>query len=218
MDRIDHIFIQLVALGLGNEVPFDPDLKGVDWQAVIDRAALEWSIRLAERTKDPLLRELAPQRDTMRQVGQKAMDEIYISWEESVLAAADRYQVILERRHAEHRAGTERTELSSDRFIGTTVDVMDALYDAFHLPKAVHTGIQDNLNGSYQYMKDNRIGMQENVADASEYLKEKYQDFLVRTHEIGEGFRDIGEGFHSAGHEVKEGFKEGWKKITGGKD
>ena len=165
-----------------------------------------------------LLRELAPQRDTMKQVGQKAMDEIYISWEESVLAAADRYQVILERRHAEHRAGTERTELSSDRFIGTTVDVMDALYDAFHLPKAVHTGIQDNLNGSYQYMKDNLIGMQENVADASEYLKEKYQDFLVRTHEIGEGFRDIGEGFHSAGHEVKEGFKEGWKKITGGKD
>ncbi|MBP0972658.1 MAG: glycosyltransferase [Oscillospiraceae bacterium] len=165
-----------------------------------------------------LLRELAPQRDTMKQVGQKAMDEIYISWEESVLAAADRYQVILERRHAEHRAGTERTELSSDRFIGTTVDVMDALYDAFHLPKAVHTGIQDNLNGSYQYMKDNLIGMQENVADASEYLKEKYQDFLVRTREIGEGFRDIGEGFHSAGHEVKEGFKEGWKKITGGKD
>lgn len=28
-------------------------------EAVIDRAALEWSIRLAERTKDPLLRELA---------------------------------------------------------------------------------------------------------------------------------------------------------------
>ena len=38
MDRIDHIFLQLVALGLGNEVPFDPDLKGIDWQAVIDRA------------------------------------------------------------------------------------------------------------------------------------------------------------------------------------
>ena len=38
MDRIDHIFIQLVALGLGNEVPFDPDLKGIDWQAVVARA------------------------------------------------------------------------------------------------------------------------------------------------------------------------------------
>ena len=38
MDRIDHIFIQLVALGLGNEVPFDADLKGIDWQAVVARA------------------------------------------------------------------------------------------------------------------------------------------------------------------------------------
>ncbi len=63
MDRIDHIFLQLVALGLGNEVPFDPDLKGIDWQAVIDRAgshgldAVAWDGLQALYEKQPWLAE-----------------------------------------------------------------------------------------------------------------------------------------------------------------
>jgi hypothetical protein len=72
MDRIDHIFLQLVALGLGNEVPFDPDLagrdpqaglKGIDWQAVIDRAgshgldAVAWDGLKALYEKQPWLTE-----------------------------------------------------------------------------------------------------------------------------------------------------------------
>ncbi|MBR3630899.1 MAG: hypothetical protein IKN55_10600, partial [Oscillospiraceae bacterium] len=142
--------------------------------------------------------------------------EIYISWEESVLAAADRYQVILENRHAGLLPA--RQEQSSDWFLHTTVEVMDGIYDAFHLPVALHTGLQDNFNGSMLYMRENLSGMQENIADMNEFLKEKHLEMVKRTREIGEGFREIGEGFHSAGHEVKEGFKEGWKKIKGSKD
>ena len=163
-----------------------------------------------------LLEELAPAFDTMHEVGQHAMDEIYISWEESVLAAADRYQVILENRHAGKLAA--RPEQGSDWFLHTTVDVMDALYDAFHLPAALHTGLQDNVTGTMLYMRDNLSGMQENIADASEYFHEKHQVIQARVRNFGEGLREIGEGFHSAGHEVKEGFKEGWKKIKGSKD
>ena len=165
-----------------------------------------------------LLKELAPHRDTMHEVGQHAMDEIYISWEESVLAAADRYQVILEKRHADQRAGLVRQEQSSDWFLHTTVDVMDGLYDAFHLPKALSTGLQDNFNGSMQYMRENLNGMQENIADATGYFREKHQELQERARNFGDGLREIGEGFQSAGHEVKAGFKEGWKKIKGSKD
>ena len=81
MDRIDRIFLQLVALGLGNEVPLDfdpgsrdrqsgpatPDrpagLKDIDWQAVIDRAgshgldAVAWDGLQALYERQPWLTE-----------------------------------------------------------------------------------------------------------------------------------------------------------------
>ena len=36
--------------------------------------------------------------ETFRAVGQNAMDELYLSWADSVAAAAEQYQVILERK------------------------------------------------------------------------------------------------------------------------
>lgn len=167
-----------------------------------------------------LLRELAGNFDGMHTVGQRAMDEIYISWEESVMAALDRYQVVLEMKHA----GTlkPRREGKSDRFLSATVDVMDVLYDTFHLPKALYTGVQDNLTGGYLHMRENFEGMQENFLDAGEKLRESRRNVRDGLREIGEGFRGAGhevrEGFRDARLEVKEGFKEGWQKMTGSKD
>lgn len=47
-----------------------------------------------------LLKRLSGQRDHMKQVGQNAMDEIYISWESSVHTAFDRYNTVIENKKA----------------------------------------------------------------------------------------------------------------------
>jgi 1,2-diacylglycerol 3-alpha-glucosyltransferase len=50
-------------------------------------------------------------RETLRQIGQAAMDEIYISWEDSVKKAVDRYGVVLENWKSE---GKRRSKVRPD--------------------------------------------------------------------------------------------------------
>ena len=162
-----------------------------------------------------LLLELGNDLETMHNVGQHAMDEIYISWEESVLRAADRYQVVLEMRHA----GTlkPRRDGKSDRFLQATTGVMDGLYDMFHIPKALWYGTQDVVGGSLLGLQesltrisDNLSGMQENFAEAEQYLKRKRDDLRSSWHVFREETRENL-------HEAKEELKEGWNRISGSK-
>ena len=160
-----------------------------------------------------MLRELAAHPDIMHEVGEHAMRELYISWEESVLAAADRYQAVLEMAHAgtlkPRRAG------KSDKFLSVTTEVLNGIYDVFHLPKALWHGTQDVAQGSMHYLQeglqrvqDSLVGMQENFAEAEAYLRRK-RDELRAGYEAWEAdVRDAGRG-------LREELKDSWQKLNG---
>ena len=124
-----------------------------------------------------LLSEIAGSPERMHEVGQNAMDEIYISWEESVMQALDRYQTVLEMKHA----GTlkPRRNGKSDKFLSATADVMEAFYHILHMPKALHDSIQDNL-----------YGMQENFAEAEKRLHEFHENVRETRNEIKEELKE----------------------------
>ena len=162
-----------------------------------------------------LLLEIGTDLETMHTVGQHAMDEIYISWEESVMRAADRYQVVLEMQHA----GTlkPRRDGKSDKFLQATTDVLDGLYDVFHIPKALWYGTQNVIGGSLLGLQDslaripeNLMGMQENFAEAEQYLRRKREELRESWHEFRAETRENL-------HDAREELKEEWNKISGSK-
>ena len=71
-----------------------------------------------------LLRSLSGNRDHMKDVGAHAMDEIYISWEDSVHVAFERYKVVIENK----KAGVYNTK--RHKIAGTALEITDdIIYD-----------------------------------------------------------------------------------------
>lgn len=86
-------------------------------------------------------------------VGQHAMDEIYISWDESVRAAHRRYEEVLENKKAGmYLSKTERFELQLKEY---TDDFMDQTMELFNMPKRFFEGMIENVEHMESEIKQN---------------------------------------------------------------
>lgn len=143
-----------------------------------------------------LLKELSKDKGRMASVGEKAMEEIYISWESAVESACDRYGVIMERHEEEldrrnsmrfHEKLSEGFYEIGDSFVKSTSKILE-------FPRAVYEGMEDNV-----------YGLIEGIEQAGERMIEKSRENL---HEMKENLK---EGF-------REGFEGKLKELNGGKD
>ncbi len=100
-----------------------------------------------------LLRDVAPDLADTGRVGQNAMDEIYISWEDSVKTAYARYEEIL-RMKADGELEARRKAVS-DRFL----DAAAGLIDAF-------SAVEKSRDRLFDSFRENMYGMKENFAEA----------------------------------------------------
>ncbi|MBO4905385.1 MAG: glycosyltransferase [Lachnospiraceae bacterium] len=86
-----------------------------------------------------LLKRLSGQRDHMKDVGQNAMDEIYISWESSVHDAFDRYKTVIENK----KAGLYNTK--RHKIAGTVIEFTDDLiYEMREIAKESRERFKDS--------------------------------------------------------------------------
>lgn len=77
-----------------------------------------------------LLKTLSSDRDHMKSVGQNAMDEIYISWSDSVHDAYERYNIVIENK----KAGLYNTK--RHKIAGTAIEITeDVIYEMKELIK-----------------------------------------------------------------------------------
>jgi len=144
-----------------------------------------WLVEESGEAIAELLKEISKNPEHMHQTGQNAMDEIYISWNESVKKALDRYQVILEMKHA----GTlkPRRNGKSDKFLNATTEVMDALWHIYRRPKE---HIQEHLEGMQENFAEVKESIHNNISEIHQNIREKKQEF-------------------------KEELKEEWNKLNG---
>ncbi len=90
-----------------------------------------------------LLRDVAPDLADTGRVGQNAMDEIYISWEESVREAYNRYGELLEMQEAGELK--RRKPHASDVVLELTAGVAEAGMKVFDLPINLYEGMMENM-------------------------------------------------------------------------
>ncbi|MCR5594866.1 MAG: glycosyltransferase [Lachnospiraceae bacterium] len=100
-----------------------------------------------------LLKEVCNDMDAVHEVGQKAMDEIYLSWEDSVARAYNRYEII--REMLEDGLLIKRRKHKSDYLIQTAAEVAERLNKIISVPRNIHSTIHGNITRLYEGMMQN---------------------------------------------------------------
>ncbi|MBP3208689.1 MAG: glycosyltransferase [Oscillospiraceae bacterium] len=115
-----------------------------------------------------LLKEICGDLAHLHQVGEMAMEEIYLSWEDCVSAAYERYAAVLE----EKKAGTlpKKKKLATDYLVSLTAQRMTDLEQFRRVKNELFNGFRETAEG-----------MMENIQDASEsaeHLIDLSEDFI----------------------------------------
>ena len=83
-----------------------------------DKSSVSFSEKIIELCKNP---------EEMKNVGENAMEKIYISWEDSVQKATERYKIVLEN----YRNGKyEKEQTFADEWLGTEGEILDIICKA----------------------------------------------------------------------------------------
>ncbi|MBP3295099.1 MAG: glycosyltransferase, partial [Lachnospiraceae bacterium] len=116
---------------------------------IIDESPSAMALQLADLARHP---------EHMRDVGQKAMDEIYISWDESARMAYRRYEEIL----GMVQDGTmeRRKKQGADYLLGAASN----LAKVFNIPYDLYEGMKDN----YQELKEDMVDSLKEIKDSME--------------------------------------------------
>ncbi|MDD6160909.1 MAG: glycosyltransferase [Oscillospiraceae bacterium] len=113
-----------------------------------------------------LLRQIAYDRPLLRRVGEHAQRELYLSWEDAVHAACDRYEIVLDR----YRRGLYPVhDAPSDELLEAAADILSA--------------INRSRDRRRQIAEDVSAGVQQLHAEAQENrtrFRERMDDFLDR--------------------------------------
>ena len=149
-----------------------------------------------------LLFEICRDMEHVHQVGQKAMDEIYISWESAVRLAYNRYEEILELKREGYLRG--RKYQTSDYFLSTGAGLVGRTRQIFSSPKKIYGGMLENVTEFWGDLQDAAdyvtTGIRKTRDGISEILRDTKEDFLgmVRdsraelSESVGESIREEG--------------------------
>ena len=113
-----------------------------------------------------------PQRELLRQVGENARREIYISWDTSVANACRRYEVVLDnfRRGLYPPRDTRVDELLLD-----TAESLDAINRLRAIPQQLRAAMDEDVRQWHDEIQENRLNAQENRQKLQEKLSQLRQ-------------------------------------------
>ena len=127
-----------------------------------------------------LLLRIGHEREALRRTGQNAMDQIYISWEDSVKEAEKRYKEILE---IKEDGGLAPAKKESPRFIReAALTLISSSNYLFSIPHNIKEGMMENLED----VKGELHNRYEEIRDGYGELHGKYSEFKMAVKESAE--------------------------------
>lgn len=118
-----------------------------------------------------LLLKLCKEPELMKKAGSRAMNEIYISWEQSVKEAHELYGQIIEKK----KAGLYTTK--RHRFAGNIKEITDDMVletrALINMPTRIYDDMLDNV-------EEFKIDMELNTEEFKKLLRENYEDFRIK--------------------------------------
>ena len=119
-----------------------------------------------------LLRKIGHDRQAMHKGGQHAMDEIYISWDDSVARAFDRYQAVLDLKNSGKLPA--RRHRKTEFFLNQAAVFAEDTEELFRMPKYLYDDMRENVT---EFMDEARGHIKEFRAYVRTEVKEKRAHF-----------------------------------------
>ena len=118
-----------------------------------------------------LLKKIGHDRQIMHTAGQHAMDEIYISWEDSVARAFDRYQAVLDLK----RSGKlpARRHVKTEFFLNQAAVFAEDTEELFRMPKYMYDDMRENVTEFMDEARSHIDGFREYVKRENPLKKKK---------------------------------------------
>lgn len=137
---------------------------------------------LAENSSESFakkLKEICCDRELLKTIGKNAMDKIYISWEDSVKAASERYKIIIEN----YRAGKyERKQTLTDEWFNAEGEILDGINRAGKFRKRAKAAVINYGKGKERSIKNSAKefyrGMNEKRRKITKAAREKLDRYL----------------------------------------
>ena len=146
-----------------------------------------------------LLKEVSKDLNHLYDVGQHAMDEIYLSWRQCVAEAYERYQVILDRKQA--GLLPQRSRMLTDYLVEMTAQTMENQDKARRARKELFHDFKETAVG----MMENFQEMEEQVQEAKEELQDKTEHAVLSAKaEMKESLQETKAAIQAAGEEAEE--------------
>lgn len=115
------------------------------------------------------LQEVCKDMELVHQVGQNAMDEIYISWDTAVELAYERYGEILELKNRGMLPA--RKHETSDYFLNIASGLMETTDKIFRAPRRFYEGMQENVSEMREEFKANLAEMRDDLQEKTQELR-----------------------------------------------
>ena len=112
-----------------------------------------------------LLQTIGHDRDVMHAAGQHAMDEIYISWEDSVMRAYDRYEAVLDLKKSGKLPA--RKHVKTEFFLNQAAEFAEDTEELFRMPKYLYDDMRENVT---EFMDESRS----HIEAFREYVKQNH--------------------------------------------
>ena len=150
------------------------------------------------------LKEACKDLDRVHQVGQNAMDEIYISWESAVKLAYERYGEVIELKKS--CSMTNRKYQASDHFLNMAASLVEGTDKVFRAPKRLYVGMQENVAEMWDNITETTDNIAAGVRKKKEDIKDNIAESLQETKErVAESLQGTKENLVDWMHEMKDG-------------
>lgn len=151
-----------------------------------------------------LLADVCADLECVHQVGQNAMDEIYISWEQATRDAYARYEEL--RQMVKDGTLAKRKRGASDFILEAASVVVDGTRKIFDVPRNIYGGMIENVAG----LKEE---IEEGLEELKEKLPESVKEFGAKSKEFGITAKEtVKESVKNGLKLAEEGLKEGFGK------
>ncbi|MCR5748141.1 MAG: glycosyltransferase [Lachnospiraceae bacterium] len=132
-----------------------------------------------------LLKELGNNKETVKKAGERAMDEIYISWKDAVYEAYDRYQVLIDDKKCGKIPPVKKER--SDYLLKFTSSLAVATDKVFNVPRSIKYGMMENMTEVIEELYDKKNFITGQLQEKKDSLVDHLQK---KRNSIGESFKE----------------------------